>query len=271
MKTTLLVTSSMLAATMALGSGAPALAQGAALMDAQTGLDDIVVTARRTEERLQDVPVAITAFNQDALTTLNVTDVQSLANVAPGLVVTPANSPTTLIVTIRGLGNTNPNTGSDATVGFYLNDVPINLQNGTNVGMFDLEGVQVLKGPQGTLFGRNTTGGAILISYARPTDRFEGHVKAGGTFFRAGNGIQGEAVINVPLSPSLALRAGVSLVDRDGYVRNVAPRNSPESAYGFIPLPQGRTQFKNDSPAFKGLARRPELEPVRHDRECPVL
>ena len=248
MKATFFVTTSMLAATMALGSGGPALAQDAALEDAQAGLDDIVVTARRTEERLQDVPVAITAFDQEILTSRNVTDVQSLANVAPGLTVTPANSPTTLIVTIRGLGNTNPNTGADASVGFYLNEVPINLQNGTNVGMFDLEGVQVLKGPQGTLFGRNTTGGAILISYAKPTDRFEGHINAGGTFFRAGNGIQGEAVINVPLAHSLALRAGISIVDRDGYVRNIAPRDTPEGAYGFIPLPQGRTQFKNELP-----------------------
>lgn len=245
MKTALFATTAALA--LAFSIGTPAMAQEASEAT-QTGLDDIVVTARRIEERLQDVPVAITAFNGEALEARNVTDVQSLANVAPGLTITPANSPTTLIVTIRGLGNTNPNTGADASVGLYLNEVPINLQNGTNIGMFDLEGVQVLKGPQGTLFGRNTTGGAILLNAAKPTDRLEGHVQGGGTFFRAGEGWQGEAVVNLPLGETFQVRAGISLVDRDGYVRNILPRNTPAAAYGIVALPQGRTDFKNELP-----------------------
>lgn len=246
MKFLFFATSATFALAVCLVSSARAQDSNASTM--QSGLDDIVVTARRSEERLQDVPVAVSAFNADTLETRNVTDVQSLANIAPGLSITPANSPTTLIVTIRGLGNTNPNTGADAAVGLYFNDVPINLQNGTNIGMFDLEGVQVLKGPQGTLFGRNTTGGAILLNAAKPTHRLEGHVQGGGTFFRAGNGWQGEAVINLPLGETLAVRGGISLVDRDGYVRNIAPRDTPVSAYGYVPLPQGRTNFKNELP-----------------------
>ena len=212
------------------------------------GFGDIVVTARRTEERLQEVPVAISAFSAEQLEMRNVDDLQSLARIAPGLSITPANSPTTLVVTIRGLGNTNPNTGADATVGVYINDVPINLQNGTNIGMFDLQGLQVLKGPQGTLFGRNTTGGAILINAAKPTDVFEGYVQGGGTFFRAGNGWQGEAVVNVPLSDTLSVRLAANVVDRDGYVRNILPRNTADAAYGFASLPFGRTDFKNQLP-----------------------
>src|SRR6478735_4338465 len=121
----------------------------------ETGLENIMVTARRYEEKLQDVPVAVSAYGTETLELRNIVDMQSLANIAPGLAITQANSPTTLIIILRGLGNTNPNTGSDAAVGLYLNEVPINLQNGTNVGMFDLNSVQVLKGPQGTLFGRN--------------------------------------------------------------------------------------------------------------------
>jgi iron complex outermembrane recepter protein len=212
------------------------------------GLGDIVVTARRTEEKLQDVPVAITAFNAETLNKRNIVDVRSLANVAPGLSITEVNSPTTLIITLRGLGNTNPNTGSDATVGLYLNDVPINIQNGTNVGMFDMQSAQVLKGPQGTLFGRNTTGGALLLNAKKPSDSFEGYVQAGGTFFRVGSGAQGEAVLNVPLSPRLAIRGGIKIVDRDGYVRNILPRNTPDGAYGSSPLPYGRTEFKDEMP-----------------------
>lgn len=206
---------------------------------------DIVVTARRTEERLQDVPVAITAFSSAAIQQRGVTDLRDFGSLAPGLTIAEANSPSTLILTIRGLANVNPLSGSDATVGFYLNDVPINLQSGTNLGMYDIGNVQVLKGPQGTLFGRNTTGGALLINTTRPSDRFEGYAQAGATFFRVGHGFQGEAAINVPLTPTLAVRLAGRLVDRDGFVRNILPRDLPDAAYGSAPLPFGRTNFKN--------------------------
>ena len=213
-----------------------------------TGLENVIVTARRYEEKLQDVPVAISAYGTEALELRNIVDMQSLASIAPGLAITQANSPTTLIIILRGLGNTNPNTGADAAVGLYLNEVPINLQNGTNVGMFDLNSVQVLKGPQGTLFGRNTTGGAVLLTANRPTDRLEGYTKAGATFFEEGDGWQGEAVVNVPLGEKLAFRAGVSLIDRDGWVRNILPRDTPAANYGYGPLPYGPTDFTNEMP-----------------------
>src|SRR5215207_7146587 len=110
MRSRLLRTASIAVMLIAHGTSQSAMAQESGPESAANGLEEIIVTARRTEERLQEVPVAVTAFNQATLQTRNVTDVQSLANVAPGLTVTPANSPTTLIVTIRGLGNTNPNT-----------------------------------------------------------------------------------------------------------------------------------------------------------------
>ena len=206
--------------------------------------DEIVVTARRTVERLQDVPVAVTAVSGPALEQRNITDLRAVGAIAPGLTIAEANTPSTLILTIRGLANVNPLTGSDATVGFYINEAPINLQSGTNLALYDIDNVQVLKGPQGTLFGRNTTGGALLLNTVKPSDRFEGYVKVGGTFFRVGEGFQGEAALNLPLTDTLALRLAGRLVDRDGFVRNLLPRNAPEAVYGPTPLPFGRTRFE---------------------------
>jgi iron complex outermembrane receptor protein len=208
-------------------------------------LEEVMVTARRTSERLQDVPVAVTAITGDALESRAVHEIVDLTNIVPGLTVTPANSPTSLIVNIRGLGNTNPNTGSDAAVGFYLNDVPINLQNGTNLAFFDIDDVQVLKGPQGTLFGRNTTGGAILINTKRPTNQFEGYIQAGGTFFKVGNGVQGEGAINIPMGDNFAVRMAFSVQNRDGWVRNVIDRNAGPAVFLAAPLPFGPTRFDN--------------------------
>jgi iron complex outermembrane receptor protein len=215
--------------------------------NAETALEEVIVTARRTEERLQDVPVSVTAIAGDALQARGVYDMTDLTNIVPGLNITPANSPTSLDITIRGLGNTNPNTGSDAAVGFYLNDVPINLQNGTNLGFYDMDNVQVLRGPQGTLFGRNTTGGAILVNTKRPTNDFEAYIQGGGTFFQAGNGVQGEGALNVPIGETFAVRAAFSYQDRDGWVKNVIDRNAGPAVFDAAPLPQGVTDFRNQA------------------------
>jgi iron complex outermembrane receptor protein len=214
---------------------------------AETALEEVIVTARRTEERLQDVPVSVTAIAGDALQARGVHDMTDLTNIVPGLAITPANSPTSLDITIRGLGNTNPNTGSDAAVGFYLNDVPINLQNGTNLGFYDMDNVQVLRGPQGTLFGRNTTGGAILVNTKRPTDDFEAYIQGGGTFFQSGNGIQGEGAVNIPIGETFAVRAAFSYQDRDGWVKNVIDRNAGPAVFDAAPLPYGVTDFRNQA------------------------
>jgi len=214
---------------------------------AAQSLEEVMVTARRTEERLQDIPVAVTALSGDALKARGIQDVSDLTNVVPGLTITDVNSPTTLIVNIRGLGNTNPNTGSDAAVGFYLNEVPINLQNGTNLGMYDLENVQVLKGPQGTLFGRNTTGGAILVTTKRPTRDLEGYVQGGGTFFRVGDGYQAEGALNIPIGETFAVRAAMSYQNRDGWVKNVIDPNAGPAVFNAAPMPYGVTHFDNQA------------------------
>ncbi|MBV1686885.1 TonB-dependent receptor plug domain-containing protein [Novosphingobium sp. G106] len=165
-----------------------------------TGGSDIVVTARRVEERLQDVPISITVFNQQQLSNRNIVNSADLATYTPSLAVNSRYGPDKAAFAIRGFSqdlNTVP------TVAVYFADVVAprlqsNIQSGNGAGvgsMFDLQNVQVLKGPQGTLFGRNTTGGAILLVPQKPTDKLEGYVE--GT---AGNHDQWrvQGVINIP-------------------------------------------------------------------------
>jgi iron complex outermembrane receptor protein len=183
---------------------------------------DIIVTARRSQERLQDVPISITVFNQEQLSNRNITSSVELANYTPSLTVNSRFGPDKASFAIRGFSqdlNTLP------TVGVYFADVVsprlvsnTTSGNGAGVGsLFDLQNIQVLKGPQGTLFGRNTTGGAILIVPQRPTDKFEGYVE--GTIGNYDTR-RLQAVINLPLSETFQVRLGVDRNKRDGYVKS---------------------------------------------------
>jgi iron complex outermembrane recepter protein len=205
---------------------APAFAQddtvAQSAVEQSTNAGDIVVTARRVEERLQDVPISITVFTPQQIADRNIVSTTDLAAYTPSLSVNSRFGPEKASFAIRGFSqdlNTLP------TVGVYFADVVAprlssNITSGNGAGpgsMFDLQNVQVLKGPQGTLFGRNTTGGAILLVPQKPTDRLEGYVE--GTY---GNydARRLEAVVNVPLAETFKVRAGVDWNKRDGYLRN---------------------------------------------------
>ena len=211
----------------------PALAQGA---DESGSGNDIIVTARRIEEKLQDVPISITAYNQEQLSNRNIVNSTDLATYTPSLAVDSKFGPEKASFVIRGFHqdlNTQP------TVAVYFADVVAphlssNITSGGGAGvgmMFDLQNVQVLKGPQGTLFGRNTTGGAILLVPQKPTDKFEGYAEGSvGNY----NMWRMQAVLNIPLSDSIRLRAGVDRNKRDGYIHNrsgIGPDNFNDSDY----------------------------------------
>jgi iron complex outermembrane receptor protein len=187
-------------------------------------LGEIVVTARRVEERLQDVPISIAVFNQQQLTNRNVVSAIDLATYTPSLSVTNAFGQNNATFAIRGFVQAAATTPS---VGVFFADVVMPRVNGGIAGgngagpgaFFDLANVQVLKGPQGTLFGRNTTGGSILLVPQRPTDRFEGYLEGSvGNF--AMNRIQ--AVLNAPVNDKVRLRFGIDHQGRDGYLHNVS-------------------------------------------------
>ena len=139
-------------------------------------LDQIVVTARRREEDAQTVPVSVTAFTGEALEQRGVRELDDLNLITPGLRFSQEGGKTTTTVILRGLGRNPIGEGVPAVVTYFA-DVPL-VGEGTNVPTYDLANIQVLKGPQGTLFGRNTIGGAIVIQPERPNYDFGGYVRA---------------------------------------------------------------------------------------------
>lgn len=221
-------------ATLALSLAPGAMAQDHA--GAQGDDLDIIVTARRVEERLQDVPISVTVFNQEQLSARNIVSTSDLAAYTPSLTANTRYGPDKATFAIRGFTQEGPTSPS---VGVYFADVVAPRVNGSTPGgngagagtLFDLQNVQVLKGPQGTLFGRNTTGGAILLVPRKPTSDFEGYLEASlGSY----DLLRLQGVVNVPLAESVRLRLGVDRNTRRGYLRNrsgVGPRDFNDINY----------------------------------------
>ena len=177
--------------------------------------DDIIVTARRREENLQTVPAAITAFNAEAMLERAIRSDSDLQTVTPGLTIRQTQGNNSLTYAIRGQ-TADTFSGTPSAVIAYLNEVPLTIASASS--FYDLDSVQVLKGPQGTLFGRNATGGAVLFSSAKPSDRLVGLLRG-----RVGNmgAYEAEGMINLPLAEDKVLfRAAFDIVRRDGYILN---------------------------------------------------
>jgi iron complex outermembrane receptor protein len=183
-------------------------------------LEEVVVTARRREELLQDIPLAVTALSSEFLRDQNITRVEDLGIHVPSLRIssggTGTNSP---LITLRGQRPSTVTITEDPAVPIYFAEVVLTPTQGTNLAMYDLANVQVLKGPQGTLFGRNSTGGALLFTPTRPGEELGGYLET-----RLGNYdlVHVEGAVDLPASDTLRFRvAGIS-IDRDGYQDNVA-------------------------------------------------
>jgi iron complex outermembrane recepter protein len=187
------------------------------------GLTQITVTARKVAEDLQDVPVAVTAFSGDDLEKQNIQKVENLANFTPGLrIVQGQSTPTAMTIALRGQVQVDILVTLDPSVGTYVDGVYWARAYGLNGGLLDIESVQVLKGPQGTLFGRNTTGGALLINSNNPDlDEFTGRLSV--TYGRF-NEFEATGVLNLPIiSDRVSLRLAGTRFHRDGYTTNNAP------------------------------------------------
>ena len=182
-------------------------------------LTDIVVTARRTNEALQTTPVAVTALSNTLLNERQIAEVTDLARTTPSLSIgTGGTGPATIVyLAIRGQAQNSPNSFSDAAVGIYIDGVYVGRPIVGNLGFLDPGSVEVLRGPQGTLFGRNTTGGALNLTTAQPVDKFEGYVKVGYGNYDT-KVIEG--VINVPLTSELYARFAGRYNEHDGYFPN---------------------------------------------------
>lgn len=194
--------------------------------------DDIVVTARRREERQQDVPVAITALSGASLEQRGIRSVEDLRSSVPSLNLTAQRrDEANFYIRGQGPGVQNPGQRNFTSVATYFAEVPIDV-SGPGV-FYDIASVQVLKGPQGTLFGRNTTGGAVLFEPNRPTMETHGYAKASiGNY----NYREFEGVLNIPVVPDLlAIRLAGNTAKRDGFTRSIitGQRLDERDYYGF--------------------------------------
>jgi len=208
---------------IAVATASPAFAQTDESATEAGGIADIIVTAQKRSESVQDVPIAISAFTSEALQERAVSDVSSLSNIAPNVTLdagTPfSGSSSVLSAYIRGIGANDFAFNIDPGVGIYLDGVYLARSVGANQDLADVERIEVLKGPQGTLFGRNTIGGAISIVTHNPGDefKFKGDVTTGS--YRL---VQARGVADLPIADGLAASVAFSIKNRRGYMKRIA-------------------------------------------------
>ena len=187
-------------------------------------VEEVVVTARRKEENIEDVPIAISVYSQDDLNKANIVSGSDLALYNPSLSANNRFGSDQASFAIRGFTQELRTT---ASVGVYFADVVAPRGSGLVVGgdgagpgyFFDLQNVQVLKGPQGTLFGRNTTGGAVVLTPQKPTENVEGYLEVGGGNYGMK---RAQGALNVPITDRIKTRFGFDTQQRDGYLNNVS-------------------------------------------------
>ncbi|HET9692851.1 MAG TPA: TonB-dependent receptor, partial [Steroidobacteraceae bacterium] len=211
-----------LAVGLALGTSIfavlPANAQQAAAEPA--ALEEIVVTARKREESLTDVSAALAVVGADDLARHQLNDVEDLQLLVP--TVTVGETVGAMKVTMRGLGNVSNTRGEDSMVAFYVDGAVVSRPESQGLSLFDLERVEVLRGPQGTLYGRNATGGTINAITAKPTDTFEGYLTLTGGNYDL---IKVDAALSGPFTDRIRGRLAVTSTDRAGYGENITTNN----------------------------------------------
>lgn len=197
----------------------PAVAQNIA--NDPLGLDTIVVTAQRRAEGIQDVPIAISAFDQRAIERLNGRDIRDLAGLVPNLVVSEvAIGPSLSQISIRGVNSQDPEKSFDPAVGVFVDGVYLGTSAFNLLDTFDLQRLEVLRGPQGTLFGRNTTGGAIQAFRTKPTGELGVRGRA---IFGTANRRDVNAVVNLPsINDLVSVKLSGYLQKDDGLWENAA-------------------------------------------------
>lgn len=213
----------------------------------------IMVTARKREESLQEVPVAVTAFSADTLDKLDVQDLSDLGTFVPNLTIYAARgSSSTLTAYIRGVGQSDPLWGVDPGVGLYLDDVYIARPQGALLDVFDVERIEVLRGPQGSLYGKNTIGGAIKYISTPLSEDFYG---SGSLALGSYNQLDAKASVNLPIGSSgWAARVALASLNRDGFGRNLVtdqPVSDKEilaarASLGYLGSPDFSARFSID-------------------------
>lgn len=219
-------------ASAAMMAGAvPAMAQTSAPADVaatadDSGSNDIIVTAQKREQSLQDVPISMEVVSGQKLADFNTNDIKAVMNYTPNVFVQSTAGNDTIY--IRGFGSPPANFAFDQSVSLYVDGVYAGRNRQAQAPFFDLERVEVLRGPQGALFGKNTAAGAVSVVSAMPTNTAEGAFTALYNFDHKGTDISG--YVSGPISNTLSARLAYKIVKQDGYIRNLATgHDDPET------------------------------------------
>jgi iron complex outermembrane recepter protein len=225
-------------------------------------LDEVIVTATKRETKAQDTPVADTVFSQGALDTNHVSDVTDLAKFVPGVEYAQQGDQSGTMITMRGIGNDTAFTELDSPeVATYVNGIYSPRSQGAASLLYDIDRVEVLRGPQGTLFGHNSTVGVIDIFTARP--KFNGIDANVEAFFGDYNAVGARGMLNLPIGDKLALRFAYAMQKHDGYAAYQAiPRglatnpafSNPTSPYGLntsVFVTQGPKYYGEDRKSYR--------------------
>ncbi|MGE5502287.1 MAG: TonB-dependent receptor, partial [Ignavibacteriales bacterium] len=212
---------------------APALAQGQTTSpptetqpsNQPATVGEVIVTAQKREEAIQNVPIAVSAFNQDTLEKAKIEGGPNLVVAIPNVNFSKGNF-TGYNFQIRGIGSKLISGNADAGTGIHLNNAPLTANNLFEAEFYDVERVEVLRGPQGTLYGRNATGGVVNVITAKPTDHFEAMIRGEvGNY----NTRKARAMVNIPIiGDKLDLRLAGSYLQRDGFGKNLVTGNDAD-------------------------------------------
>ncbi len=209
-----MVTRCLMAAAGAAAVAPPALAQE---VDRTSGLEEIIVTAQKRAESAQDVPIALTVFDSSVLARANITRIEEIVMRTPNFTMMRVNVGEPQFY-IRGVGSNSDSAAGDPTVGVFQDEIYVGRISGAAFDVFDMERVEVLRGPQGTLFGRNTSGGAVNFIPKRPEQDFYASAELSYGNYDA---IDGRLVVNGGLTDSLAGRLSLSRRERSGFSENI--------------------------------------------------
>lgn len=204
---------------------------------AQMLMEEVTVTAQKRAQSAQDVGISITAFSGEQLAAMGYTNAQEVTAMAAGVSTLQPNGEANYSIGIRGVANNDFTTNVESPVAIYVDEVYISQMSGAGFMLFDIKRVEILRGPQGTLFGRNATGGLVHYVTVKPGEEFGGY---GSVTYGSFNRLKVQGAVNLPVNDKLAVRASFSTHQGDGYVTN---RLQPDRKLNNANETAGRLQF----------------------------
>ena len=180
-------------------------------------LEEVVVTAQKREQRLQDVGIAVTAMSGDQMEALGFDTAQQVTAMAPGVSTVQPNGEANYSIAIRGVANSDFTTNVESPVAVYLDEVYVSQMSGTGFMLFDMERVEILRGPQGTLYGRNATGGLAHFLTTKPSQEADGYAKV---TYGDYDQFKFEGAVGGGITDEVSGRISISHHKNDGYIEN---------------------------------------------------